>query len=180
MRTWSVSGTAFALCTRSSSLSMRTRTSMRSPESSVAGRGDGSFAGILGCAGLSVRELLGQPLRDGFGYQLVHLTPEGGDLFDTARRDEAHLRARHDVDRLDLGGEMAVQLVHLELPLEIRDDTQALHDRLGLPAPGELDHELGEDVDLDVVEAGEGCAEELDAFVQREERLLVTRGADDA
>src|SRR5215212_8973267 len=28
MRTWSVSGTAFALCTRSSSLSMRTSTSM--------------------------------------------------------------------------------------------------------------------------------------------------------
>src|SRR4029450_1124254 len=39
MRTWSVSGTAFALCTRSSSLSMRTSTSMnprslqRSPDS---------------------------------------------------------------------------------------------------------------------------------------------------
>src|SRR5918996_1643094 len=169
MRTWSVSGTAFALCTRSSSLSMRTRTSMRSPESSVAGRQDGSFAGILGCAGLPVGELLGQPPRDGFGYQLVHFTAEGGDLFDPARRDEAHLRARHDVDGLDFGGEVAVQLVHLELPLEVRDDAQALHDRLRLPAARELDDELGKDVHLDVVVPGERRAQELDALVQREE-----------
>src|SRR4051812_20704154 len=39
MRTWSVRGTAFALCTRSSSLSIKTRTSMGS---SLAPAGDGT------------------------------------------------------------------------------------------------------------------------------------------
>ena len=45
---------------------------------------------------------------------------------------------------------------------------------------GEVDDELGEDVDLDVVEAVERVAQELDALVEREHRLLVLRLADDA
>jgi hypothetical protein len=37
----------------------------------------------------------------------------------------------------------------------------------------ELDDELGEDVDDDVLDAGEGVLEEGDALLDREERLLV-------
>ena len=75
---------------------------------------------------------------------------------------------------------MPVQLVHLELPLEVRDHAQALDDRLRVPPAREVDDELAEDVDLDVVEAGERAAEELDALLDREHRLLVVRRADDA
>src|SRR6266550_4185663 len=49
----------------------------------------------------------------------VNLSPERGDLLHATRRDEADLRARHHVDRFDLGRECPVELVHLELPLEV-------------------------------------------------------------
>ncbi len=75
---------------------------------------------------------------------------------------------------------MAVQLVHLELPLEVGDHPQALDDHLRLPAPRELDHELREDVHLDVLEVGERLLQELDALLEAEERRLVPRAADDA
>ena len=75
---------------------------------------------------------------------------------------------------------MAVQLVHLELPLEVRDDPQALHDRLRLPPPREVDDELAEDVDLDVVEVGKRIAQEFDTLLDREHRLLVVRGSHDS
>src|SRR4051812_1867756 len=75
---------------------------------------------------------------------------------------------------------MAVQLVHLELPLEVRDDAQPLHDRLRVPLLRELDDELAEDVDLDVVEVRQRAVQELDALVDREHRRLVTRFADDS
>ena len=75
---------------------------------------------------------------------------------------------------------MAVQLVHLELPLEVGDHPQALDDHLRLPAPGELDDELGEDVHLDVLEVDERLLQELDALLEAEHRRLVPRAADDA
>src|SRR5919204_6810756 len=153
MRTWSVRGTAFALCTRSSSLSMRTSTSMS--RRILLLRADGS-------AGPTAREELGEATRDGLGDELVHLAAERGDLLHAARRHEAVLRAGHDVDGLDVRREGPVQVVHLELPLEVRDHAQALHHRPGAPAPRELDDELREDVDLDVRRLREGTAQELD------------------
>src|SRR5215218_1319434 len=103
MRTWSVSGTAFALCTRSSSLSIRTRTSM-------------CFSLLLGAdggAGAAVREQLPEAPRHSLGHELLHLPAERRDLLHAARADEAHVRARHHVDRLDVRGERSVELVHL-------------------------------------------------------------------
>ena len=90
------------------------------------------------------------------------------------------LRARHQVHGLDVRRELPVQVVHLELPLEVGDRAQALHHRPRAPAAGELDHELGEDLDLDVRVLAQGVLEELDALLDREERLLVPRLADDA
>src|SRR5581483_6985501 len=87
---------------------------------------------------------------------------------------------RHDVHGLDVGREVAVQLVHLELPLEVGDDAQPLDDRLRVPFPRELDDELAEDVHLDVVEVPGRVAEEADALLRREHRVLVVRVADDA
>src|SRR4051812_4067717 len=149
MRTWSVSGTALALCTRSSSLSIRTSTSMGSSLLLRAERG----------AAPSVREELLEALRDRVRDQFVHCSAKGGDLLHAARGHERHLRARHHEDRLDVGREVTVELIHLELPLEVRRDAQALHDRLRLPAAGEVDDELLEDVDLDVVR-GHGLLDE--------------------
>src|SRR4051812_30533710 len=125
MRTWSVSGTAFALCTRSSSLSMSTRTSMGIQSTAWTGlllRVDGS-AGPA--SGIELGEACGDVGRD----ELLHVSPERGDLLHPARGDEAELRAGHDVHGLDVRGKRAVQVVHLELPFEVRDRAQALHHR---------------------------------------------------
>src|SRR4030095_1689704 len=116
MRTWSVRGTAFALCTRSSSLSMRTRTSMRA---SLLLRADRR-------AGPTLREELAEPLGACLRHEVVDVAAEGRDLLDAARGEEAVLRARHQVHRFDLGREIPVQVVHLELPLEVGDGAQAL------------------------------------------------------
>src|SRR3954470_23062241 len=111
MRTWSVSGTAFALCTRSSSLSMRTRTSM-AIECSRRG-GFHLFGRVFGRSRASLGEQLAEALGNRLRDELVHLPAERGDLLDAARGDEAVLRARHDVHRLDVRRERAVQVVHL-------------------------------------------------------------------
>src|SRR3954451_21470100 len=116
MRTWSVSGTALALCTRSSSLSIRTSTSMGSSLLLRAERG----------ATPAVREELLEALRDRVRDQFVHCSAKCGDLLHAARRDERHLGARHHEHRLDVGSEVPVQLVHLELPFEVRGDAEAL------------------------------------------------------
>ena len=73
-------------------------------------------------------------------------------------------------------------MVHLELPFEVGDHPQALHHRLRIPAACEVDDELGEDVDLDVLDPriAERRADELDALLDREHRLLVLRVANDA
>src|SRR5580765_1929074 len=132
MRTWSVSGTAFALCTRSSSLSMSTKTSIGS---SVLTRSDRSI----------LRGDTAQRLGDRRGDERVHAAPEHRDLLDSAGGDEAVLRARHHVDGLDPRVERSVEVVHLELPLEVRDDAEALDDRAGAAALRELDDEFGEE-----------------------------------
>src|SRR5712691_444164 len=155
MRTWSVSGTAFALWTRSSSLSIRTSTSMVWKSSFGGcrnGPARGSLARILGGPGPAGREELLEALRHRVGHEGGDVAAVRGDLLDAAGRDEAHGRACHHVDGLDVGREMPVQLVHLELPLEVRDDAQPLDDRLRLPLARELDDELAKDVDLDVVD----------------------------
>src|SRR5262247_132068 len=135
MRTWSVSGTAFALCTRSSSLSMRTRTSMAQKCTELLGGRDG---GSRAAVGVQLTEALGDRGRN----QPVDVAAVRGDLLDPARRDEADLRARHHVDRLDVGCERPVELVHLELPLEVGDHAETFHDHLRVPLAGELDDEL--------------------------------------
>src|SRR5258708_40307802 len=171
MRTWSVRGTAFALCTRSSSLSIRTSTSMVRKSCSGGCRNGpawGSFARVLGGPGPPGREELLEALRHRVRHEGGDVAAVRSDLLDAARRNKAHGRARHHVDGLDVGREVPVQLVHLELPLEVRDDPEALDDRLRIPLACELDDELSEDVDLDVVDRADGMPEELDALVDRE------------
>src|SRR5438046_10532024 len=125
MRTWSVRGTAFALCTRSSSLSISTSTSME-PESTDT-RGAHSFLWRKRCAGASGGIELFEPLRDARWNEVGDVAAELCDLLDPARGDEAHLRARHHVDGLDVGGKRAVELVPLALPLEVGADAEAIH-----------------------------------------------------
>src|SRR3954447_8134102 len=96
MRTWSVSGTAFALCTRSSSLSMRTRTSIAAnPSFAVRRTGplgpggepvvdlaepadrDREVAVLLADVGLDARNVLGKPPAVGDGHhQILDALPE--------------------------------------------------------------------------------------------------------
>src|SRR5919106_341765 len=171
MRTWSVSGTAFALWTRSSSLSMSTSTSMR-PRSLLLRRNRRTALGT--------RKHLLEAACHLLWNEVLDVAAEGRHLLHAARGEEAVLRARHQVHRLDLGSEVAVEVVHLELPLEIRDRAQALDHRRRAPAARELDDELREDVDLDVVLARERVLEKTHPLLDREQRLLVQRVADDA
>src|SRR5688572_26400330 len=183
MRTWSVSGTALALCTRSSSLSMSTRTSM---PGMVLASDDGGGRRLLLLlraerpAWTAVRVQLAEALRDGRGHEPLDVAAERRDLLHAARGDERELGARHDVHRLDLGGQQVVEAVHLELPLEVGDHAEALHHRPGAVLAREVDDELAEDVDEDVVQPGEGILQERDALLHGEQRLLVLRVADDA
>src|SRR3989442_1022673 len=171
MRTWSVSGTAFALWIRSSSLSIRTRTSISPPSLLLrAQRG----------AGPTLRKHLAEAFRNHRRHEFVDLAAEGGDLLYAARGDEAVQRARHHVERLHLRCEDPVQVVHLKLPLEVGDHAKALDHRLRAPAPGKVDDQLGEDVHLHVVEAPDRFVQEADALLDREHRRLVVRVADDA
>src|SRR6476646_7219356 len=139
-----------------------------------------SFGRVLGRPRPAGREELLEPARDGLRHELGDGATEGRDLLHATRRDEAHLRAGHHVHRLDVRRKVAVELVHLKLPLEVRDDTKALHDRLRLPPVREVDDELAEDVDLDVVELRQRITEEVDALLDGEHRLLVMWAPDDA
>src|SRR4051794_7543400 len=138
------------------------------------------FLRILGSAGATSGKKLLETAGNGRRDEVVHLPAERGDLLHAARGDEADGRAGHDVDGLDLGRQGAVQLVHLELPLEVRDDPEALDDHLRVPLVGEVDDELREDFDLDVGEIRERVPQEADTLVEREHRRLVGRVADDS
>src|SRR4030095_4078942 len=108
---------------------------------------------VLGSARSAAGMELAEALRDGGRDELVHVAAARCDLLDATRRDEGDAGARHDVNGLDVGGERSVELVHLELPLEVGDHSQALHDRLSAPLLREVDHEYAEDVHLHVVDA---------------------------
>src|SRR4249919_2640136 len=104
MRTWSVSGTAFALCTRSSSLSMSTRTSMgcslpgsQPGEAWLPPRAATLLLRARGGAAPPFREELPEPRGHRGRDQLVDVSAEGGDLLHAARRDERVERAGHHV-----------------------------------------------------------------------------------
>src|SRR5436190_9556217 len=119
MRTWSVSGTALALCTRSSSLSINTRTSMDVQCRDSPGGRTPPFRALLlrveRRAWPGARVELLKAARDRLRDELVDVAAEARDLLDAARRHEAVLGPRHDVDGLDLRREQPVQVVHLEL-----------------------------------------------------------------
>ena len=77
--------------------------------------------------------------------------------------------------------ELAVQLGHLELVLEVGDRPQALDDRGRPEFAGELDQEVGEDPHLDVGEVGGRFLDERLALLGGEQRLLLAdRVVDDA
>src|SRR5919206_4767380 len=92
----------------------------------------------------SAPELLLQPLGDPVGDEVLDPSAERREFLDAARGKETVLRACHQVDGLYLGILAAVQLVHLQLVLEVRDRTPALDDRPGADAAGELHNEVGE------------------------------------
>src|SRR5215471_403715 len=179
MRTWSVSGTALALCTRSSSLSMRTRTSMGLSGSYWWGRRGTLLLRADRRAGTPVGVQLAEALGDCGRYELVDTATERRDLLDAARRDEAELGTGHDVQRLDVRREEPVQLVHLRFPLEVGEHTQAFDHRARVVLACELDDEFGEHIHRHVMKMRERVLEERDALLQGEHRLLVVRIADD-
>ena len=91
------------------------------------------------------------------------------------------MRRGDHVDALDPGVELAVELGHLELVLEVGDRPQALDDRLGAVVAGELDQQVGEDLHLDVGRSAVASSMKRLALLGGEQRLLLAhRVVDDA
>src|SRR5215211_5204447 len=124
-------GTPLALCTKSSSLSMRTRTSMAVGNSLA-------------------RQLFLQPPCDGVRNEALDVPAKGGELFDPARAEETVLRRAHQVHRLDVVGLARVELSHLQLVFEIGNRAQSLDDRDRPDAAREVDDEDVEGLRADV------------------------------
>src|SRR3954454_6237864 len=120
---------------RSSSLSMRTRTSMALP-------------GGVSSAGQGFLQRPGHV----WGNEIRDVAPERGQLLYAAGRQETVLGAGHDEDRLDVGRLQAVELVHLLLVLEIGDRAQPLDDRGGADAARVVDDQDVERLRPDVAE----------------------------
>src|SRR5215211_1509754 len=95
-------------------------------------------------------QALSQCCRDGRRHQARDIAAEDGYLLDPARPDEAVVRGGEDVEGLDLRRQVAVELVHLELVLEVGYGTKSLHDRGGAVLAGELDEQHGERRNHDV------------------------------
>ena len=87
--------------------------------------------------------------------------------------------AGHQVERFDLRGEILIEVVHLELPLEIRNCAQAFHDDRCSMACRECRHQLGERVDIDIAEMGYGLLNERNPILNLECHGLMPGIADD-
>src|SRR6476661_6622614 len=137
IRTWSVIGTFFAVATSSSSLSIRTNTSN----------------------GLSSQRVRCPPprasLRGGERPARVRTLPRGRQ---TGRA--------HHVERFDLRAQSAIEVVHLELPLEIADGAQPLDDHTGTVLAGEVDHQGRESDHRHVVAPAQRLLDEADPLFQ--------------
>src|SRR3954468_23711023 len=153
-RSSSVRGTFLALWTRSSSLSMRTRTSM---------------AKRLSSSGELFLQAAGDALRD----EAVDVTAERGELLECAGAEETVLRAGHQVERVDVRRLHPVELAHLQFVLEIGDRAQALDDRTGPDRPREVDDEHAERLGADVAQVRGGLLDERHPLVDREDRLVL-------
>src|SRR5215218_3797179 len=106
-------------------------------------------------------------------HQPGQVATESGQLLDPAGAEEAVLRRGHQVGALDVGSELAVELVHLELVLEVGDRAQSLDDRTGAVVAGEVDEQVVEGLHFDVAEVGDLRLDEAHALLGREERLLL-------
>src|SRR2546425_1146315 len=65
-------------------------------------------------------------------HQPRHVAPEPVNLLHEAAREVRELFLRREEDRLDLGVEAAVHQRHLELVLEVGDDTEPADDDVGV------------------------------------------------
>src|SRR4051812_39599419 len=98
--------------------------------------------------GLTLHTLpVGQAVSQGSGYsgwnEVGNIAPEGGHLLHSGGGEEAVVGRGDHVDALDPRVELAVELGHLELVLEVGDRPQALDDRLRAVVAGELDQQVG-------------------------------------
>src|SRR5688572_13523386 len=91
----------------------------------------------------SARERFLQTPRNRLRDKIGDVAAESGDLLHSARGEKTVLRRRHEVDGFDVRGQLAVELVHLQLVLEVRDRAQSLDDGLRPALARELDHEVG-------------------------------------
>jgi hypothetical protein len=99
----------------------------------------------------------------------------------SAPNEEAVLRGRHQIHALDVRRQLAVELVHLELILEVRDRPQPLHQRSRTVLAGKIDQQSIKDVHFDIAQFLRGLQEKSFAFVGCEQRLRLPHGLiDDA
>src|SRR4051794_21095142 len=121
-------------------------------------------------------ELFLQPAGDALRDEAVDVTAECGELLDSAGAQETVLRAGHQVERVDVRGLHPVELPHLQLVLEVGDRAQALDDRPGADGPREVDDQDAERLGPDVAERLGRLADERQALLDVEDRLVLANG----
>src|ERR1700753_986770 len=118
-------------------------------------------------------QALGERARDRRRDEVGDIAAEGRHFLHPGRGEEAVVRRGDHVDRLDPRVELAVQLRHLELVLEVGDRPHPLDDRVGTVFARELHQQGGEDLYLDVAELGRRLLDEALALLRGEERLVL-------
>src|SRR5262245_36084988 len=106
--------------------------------------------------------------------QPPYLTAEIEHFLDQPRADKRVLLRRHHEHRLERRLEVTVHQRHLKLVLEVRDGPQTADDRAGPLVTRVVDEQPVEGVDLDVGVFAEHVANDLDPFLGREQRVLLS------
>src|SRR4051794_26286672 len=94
------------------------------------------------------------------------------DLADETRADMRGVERRNHEDRLQPRRQVAVHERHLILILEIAHGAQTANEQRCALLAGKIDEQPSQTLHLDPRVAGDGRANELDALLDREERVL--------
>src|SRR5882724_8727583 len=131
-----------------------------------------SMGSRLGLPGFG--ELLAQALLHRRRHQAGDGRAERGDLLDEARGDIRVPLVRHHEHGLHRVAELAVHQRHLELVLEVGDGAEAAHDAVRALALHQVDQQPVERGDAHPAhpDAGGAFVDQLEALLDREERLL--------
>src|SRR5436305_10674652 len=104
--------------------------------------------------------------------EITDLTAKSRHFANETRADVRGVRRRHHENGLEAGREMAIHERHLILVFEITHRSQSANDDLRIHFPREIHEQTHELSHLDALMVVERCTNQLDALLDREQRLL--------